>query len=97
MHGDDLDYLTGLLDFPYPDEPMKLAPGETLLLISDGVSEALDGSGALFGQERLLVAIRGRTGATATIEAVRDAVRAFEDGTDPTDDLTVMAVRYLGR
>ena len=86
-----------IVDFPYPDEPMKLAPGETLLLISDGVSEALDGSGALFGQERLLAAIRGRTGATATIEAVRDAVRAFEDGTDPTDDLTVMAVRYLGR
>ena len=29
-------------------------------------------------------------------EAIRDAVRAFEDGTDPTDDLTVMALRYLG-
>ena len=30
------------------------------------------------------------------IEAVRDAVRLVEDGTDPSDDLTVMAVRYLG-
>ncbi|ATE63101.1 CHASE2 domain-containing protein [Rhizorhabdus dicambivorans] len=85
-----------IVDFPYPDEPMKLAPGEALLLISDGVSEALNGSGALFGHERLLAAVQGRTGATAMVEAVRDAVRAFEDGTDPTDDLTVMAVRYLG-
>jgi serine phosphatase RsbU (regulator of sigma subunit) len=85
-----------IVDFPYPDEPMRLAPGEALVLISDGVSEALDGSGALFGHERVLYAIRGRDSATEIIEAVRDAVRAFENGTDPTDDLTVMAVRYLG-
>ena len=71
-------------------------PGEALVLISDGVSEALDGSSALFGHERLRAALDGRTSATAMIEAVRDAVRLFEDGTDPTDDLTVMAVRYLG-
>jgi adenylate cyclase len=85
-----------IVDFPYPDEPMTLRPGETLLLISDGVSEALNGSGTLFGGERLLGAIAGQASATAMIEAVRGAVRAFEDGTDPTDDLTVMAVRYLG-
>ena len=85
-----------IVDFPYPDEPMKLAPGESLVLISDGVSEALDGSDALFGHERLLAALRGKERATDMVEAIRDAVRAFEDGTDPTDDLTVMAVRYLG-
>jgi serine phosphatase RsbU (regulator of sigma subunit)/CHASE2 domain-containing sensor protein len=85
-----------ILDFPYPDEPMKLAPGETLVLISDGVSEALNGSDQLFGHERLIAGLTGKPDATAMIEAVREAVRAFEDGTDPTDDLTVMAVRYLG-
>ncbi|KQX26077.1 MULTISPECIES: CHASE2 domain-containing protein [unclassified Sphingomonas] len=85
-----------ILDFPYPDEPMTLAPGETLVLISDGVSEAQDGAGALFGHDRLLAALRGRTGASDMVEAMRDAVRAFENGTDPTDDLTVMAIRYLG-
>ena len=75
---------------------MRLAPGETLLIISDGVSEAQNGAGALFGHDRLLAAVQGRLGATAMVEGVRDAVRAFEDGTDPTDDLTVMAVRWLG-
>lgn len=85
-----------IVDFPYPDEPMKLAPGETLVLISDGVSEALNEADMLFGHDRLLVAIKGRTTATAMIESLRDAVRTFEGGTDPTDDLTVMAVRYLG-
>jgi len=85
-----------IVDFPYPDEPMKLAPGEALVLISDGVSEAQNGEGALFGHDRLLAALDGKASATAMVEAMRDRVRAFEDGTDPTDDLTVMAVRYLG-
>jgi hypothetical protein len=85
-----------IVDFPYPDEPMKLAPGESLVLISDGVSEALNGADQLFGHDRLLAALAGRTTATAMVEGICDAVRAFEDGTDPTDDLTVMAVRYLG-
>ncbi|MES2496810.1 MAG: CHASE2 domain-containing protein [Pseudomonadota bacterium] len=85
-----------ILDFPYPEEPMTLAPGEALVLISDGVSEAQNGASALFGHDRLVAALQGRASASAMVEAMRDAVRAFEDGTDPTDDLTVMAVRYLG-
>ncbi|MEQ1881118.1 MAG: PP2C family protein-serine/threonine phosphatase, partial [Burkholderiales bacterium] len=85
-----------IVDFPYPDEPMKLAPGETLVLISDGVSEALNGKSELFGHERLLTALKGKNSATAMIESLRDSVRAFENGIDATDDLTVMAVRYLG-
>jgi serine phosphatase RsbU (regulator of sigma subunit) len=85
-----------IVDFPYPDETMKLAPGETLVLISDGVSEALDQTDALFGHDRLVAALKGKTNATEMVEAIRVAVRDFEAGRDPTDDLTVMAVRYLG-
>lgn len=85
-----------IVDFPYPDEPMKLAPGEALVLISDGVSEAQDGDGALFGHDRLVAALAGKATSSAMVEAIRDAVRLFEAGTDPTDDLTVMAVRWLG-
>ena len=35
--------------------------------------------------------------ATELCEGLRDAVRLFEDGIEPTDDLTVMALRYLGQ
>ena len=85
-----------IVDFPYPDEPMKLAPGETLVLLSDGVSEALDRTDALFGHDRLVAALKDKTNSTEMVEAIRVAVRDFEAGRDPTDDLTVMAVRYLG-
>ena len=84
-------------EFTYPLEALKLKPGETLVLVTDGVTEAQNASAALFGRDRILT---GRDewarSATAICEAIRDEVRTFEDGTDPTDDLTVMAIRYLG-
>jgi len=85
-----------IVEFPYPQERMRLAVGETLVLISDGVSEAQNEAGVLFGHERLVASLSGKQSATAIIDGMRDAVRDFEAGTEPTDDLTIMAVRYLG-
>jgi sigma-B regulation protein RsbU (phosphoserine phosphatase) len=80
-------------ELPYPLETLTLQPGESLVLITDGVTEAQNAQGTLFGRDRILV---GGANATAIVDGIRDQVRAFEAGTDATDDLTVMAVRYLG-
>lgn len=86
----------GLVDYPYPVEPMALAPGDTLLLVTDGITEAQNREGVLYGREQLLAEAAGKTvSATVLCEGLRDAVRAFEDGIEPTDDLTVMALRYV--
>ena len=87
-----------ILDYPYPAETLTLAPGETLVLVTDGVTEAQDEAGALFGVERSAAAARAPTSRTAreTAEALIGAVRRFENGTEASDDLTVMAIRYLG-
>ena len=86
-----------VVDFAYPTEGLTLKPGETLVLVTDGVTEAQDGQDALFGSGRLLAGDSLRAGsASAVCEAIRDEVRRFEDGAEATDDLTVMAVRYLG-
>jgi len=83
-------------DLPYPLETLTLKPGDTLLLITDGVTEAQNAQGALFGRDRLLADKAVEPGsATAACEQIRDQVRIFEGGTEATDDLTVMAVRYL--
>ena len=51
----------------------------------------------MFGSARLLADDALKAGsATAICETIRDHVRNFEDGMEATDDLTVMAVRYLG-
>ncbi|MGH6706386.1 MAG: CHASE2 domain-containing protein [Sphingomicrobium sp.] len=86
-----------VVDFAYPSEALTLRPGETLLLITDGVTEAQNSQRTLFGSARLLADNALQAGcATAICEAIRDHVRNFEEGTEATDDLTVMAVRYLG-
>jgi serine phosphatase RsbU (regulator of sigma subunit) len=87
----------GLVDFTYPVEQMRLAPGDILVLVTDGITEAQDEAGHLYSRQRTQDEVAKNAGsATQMCEAIRDSVRAFEDGTDPTDDLTVMALRYLG-
>jgi CHASE2 domain-containing sensor protein len=83
-------------ELPYPLETVTLKHGETLVLITDGVTEAQNADGALFGRDRNpLENGVGPGSASAICEQIRDRVRAFEDGTEATDDLTVMAVHYL--
>lgn len=80
-------------EFPYPVEPMTLGPGETLVIITDGVTEAKAPDEDLFGRERLLEVLRAE-GRGEIIDDIVTAVRAFEAGADATDDLTVMTIEY---
>jgi sigma-B regulation protein RsbU (phosphoserine phosphatase) len=84
-------------ELAYPLESLTLKRGETLVLVTDGVTEAQNKRGELFGSKRLLAdgALKAGT-ATEIVDGIRDHVRNFEDGAEATDDLTVMAVRYIG-
>lgn len=84
-------------DFSYPLEKATLEPGESLVLVTDGVTEAQNPQGVFFGRDRMpeLDGLK-EGGATVIVDSIRDQVRAFEGGAEPTDDLTVMAIRYLG-
>lgn len=85
-----------VMDFPYPEEPARLEPGDTLVLITDGATEAQNAAEQLFGMEGTLAALRNSPeGAAATASSLADQVRAFEGDTEPSDDLTIMAVKRL--
>ena len=87
----------GLTEYDYPVEALQLSSGDTLVLVTDGITEAQDPAGGLYGRTRILEEVgRQAGGSTAMCEAIRDSVRSFETGREPTDDLTVMALRYLG-
>jgi len=82
--------------FPYPEEVHRLAPGETLIAFTDGLSEAQAPDGALFRREQVFAALSEASKAptlTGLVDGLIDHVRAFEAGGEPSDDLTVMAVR----
>jgi sigma-B regulation protein RsbU (phosphoserine phosphatase) len=76
---------------------LELEPGESLVLYTDGVTDAADGSGARFGEERLRETLRGVTAASAdeVRAAVVDTVAAFRGQAEPADDLALLVVRRL--
>jgi serine phosphatase RsbU (regulator of sigma subunit)/CHASE2 domain-containing sensor protein len=85
------------IEYDYPVESLTLARGETLVLVTDGITEAQDNGRTLYGREHLVKKLEGiEPSSTAICEAIRDDVRRFEANDDPTDDLTIMAIRYIG-
>jgi sigma-B regulation protein RsbU (phosphoserine phosphatase) len=74
----------------------RLAPGDALLLWTDGVTEAFDAGGVAFGLERLRPVVAATPAdALDTLPArLVDAVERFSAGGGPRDDLALLAVQY---
>jgi len=85
-------------DFQYSIEQRQLARGEMVLAYTDGVTEAQDANKALYSGARLerLLATAPMTGARSVVDFVRDDVRRFAAGAEQADDITLLAVRWLG-
>jgi len=85
-------------NFQYSIEQRQLAPGEMVLAYTDGVTEAQDTSHALYSSARLtrLLASAPATTAKAVVDFVRDDVHRFAAGAEQADDITLLAVRWLG-
>ena len=82
----------------FPLERARLLPGEAIFAFTDGVDEAFDAGGALFGQARLLSSLAPLAGtpAASVNSTVRDAVRRFAGEAPQSDDMTMLTLRYLG-
>jgi phosphoserine phosphatase RsbU/P len=75
---------------------VELSAGSTLVLYTDGVTEARDDTGAQFGEDELLRVVGGPEALTAagTVTAVHDAVENHLSGSrHGADDLAVLALR----
>lgn len=86
-------------DFVFDEHEAAIAPGDTLLLFSDGVTEAQRPGGELFGDERLsatLVAAANAAAADPTIivEHIAQAVDAFAAEEPQADDITLLCLSY---
>ena len=85
--------------YKYQFERYRMTPGESLCLYTDGVTEAMNAGGELYGRQRLftaLTAARGAGDAVKLVDAVRDDVREFVGTTERSDDLTILALRWNG-
>jgi sigma-B regulation protein RsbU (phosphoserine phosphatase) len=91
--------LAFLDDFPFSTGEIQLYPGDTLLLYSDGVNEAMNINNKLFTAERIqetLESLRPGESAEVVAKAVIQNVAEFVGQAPQSDDITILVVRYAG-
>jgi len=92
--------LVGLLEgVAYPHLTVALQPGDGLLLVTDGVAECFNRNDEAFGEERL-IALLTSAGPIAVDRLLDDLIAAldrFSQGVPASDDVTALAVRFLGQ
>ena len=83
--------------FAFAAETLHLAHGERLCALTDGVTEAMNAQGELYGAprlERLLAALPGRAAPAEINAAVVEDVKRFVGDAAASDDLTLLALRW---
>ncbi len=90
------DIVAGAIDeYQYTDEKLQLEHGDTLLLYTDGVTEATDADYGEYGEGRLEVLLKQHTkdDCQQIIDKVKEDVKAFAGDVEQSDDITLLALR----
>ena len=84
-------------DFQFEDETVSMKPKETLVIYSDGVSEAMNPAKELYGDKQLqqLVVKNRNKSAGEIIDTIIADVRQHANGYPQSDDITVVVVRRV--
>jgi sigma-B regulation protein RsbU (phosphoserine phosphatase) len=82
----------------YQRQEMILHKGDTLFLYTDGVTEAMNEKGELFGDERLQRVLSTLKGGAveAVVDGVMNEVKGFSRGAPRSDDIAMVAVKFHG-
>ncbi|MFL5749221.1 MAG: PP2C family protein-serine/threonine phosphatase, partial [Chloroflexota bacterium] len=74
---------------------LSLAPGDLVLLYTDGVTDTRAADGDRFGDDRLVAAVEGARGGSAQelLDAIVGAIRLFQGEEPAADDVTIVALR----
>ena len=79
----------------YEEKEYTLPPGATLFLYTDGLTEAMTQDHEQFGSERMMAQLQGGVGCQQQIERMTQAVHEFVGDAPQSDDLTMLAIRYV--
>jgi phosphoserine phosphatase RsbU/P len=80
----------------YQTQTTLLKPGDSIILYTDGVTEAMNGEYQMYSAERLLAAMRlkGVESSEEYVHEIFDSVKAHELGVPQSDDITVLVVVF---
>ncbi|WP_052699262.1 CHASE2 domain-containing protein [Hyphomicrobium sp. 99] len=89
----------GIFDFAdYPTETHQLVAGDSILLLTDGITEAFNIDGRVFGSDRLVkwVSRQAQTSSADLVQTLTEEVARFSEGMEQSDDITCVAMRFKG-
>jgi serine phosphatase RsbU (regulator of sigma subunit) len=88
----------GMFPASYDEDMAQLAPGDTLVLYTDGVTEAFNVDVQMYEEARLVERVRDDGGATAKglVTAIFDSVIGFSGAAPQSDDITVAVLSWSG-
>jgi serine phosphatase RsbU (regulator of sigma subunit) len=83
---------------PFTVETRSLAPGDRLVLYTDGVTEAQNAAEDFYGKKRLrdAVSAAGDLDCAGMHDAIQESLKAFTGGAEQSDDITLVVAEYSG-
>lgn len=83
-------------DAKFGQRQLNLKPGETLLIYTDGVTEAMNPERELFGEERFKKAVEGLASLSPEqlTQRVVGEISKYARGAEPSDDITLLAIKH---
>ena len=91
-------FVLGMFDFAaYQSRAFHLVKGDILVVYSDGLTDAENPKGEMFGEKRLLEIIRqeGPSGSSAIEQSLLKSLESFTHGMPQTDDITLVVVEKV--
>jgi sigma-B regulation protein RsbU (phosphoserine phosphatase) len=95
-HGPVIGAVSGMA---YKEDKTSLAKKDLLFLFTDGVTEAMDPDSNLYSDKRLedLLSLREYDSVNDIVNSTASDVKEFENGAEQTDDITILAIEFLGQ
>jgi sigma-B regulation protein RsbU (phosphoserine phosphatase) len=90
--------IVGMLeDARFDEEAVRLAPGESVVVFSDGISEAHNAAGEEYGEDRILAVVQRHAGSVPQemVDQLFVDVRQFCGPLPQRDDMTALVIQYL--
>lgn len=87
------------LEARYQIEEISLSPNDLFILYTDGVTEATNSESEMFGEGRLLEAIKKNTDKSADkiIQNIQTDLSRFTNNASQSDDIALMAIKFMGK
>ncbi len=86
-------------DVPFPQKKINLAAGDMIFLYTDGVTEAMNTAGELFGENYLRKVLNGENKSESLeilLENLRKAIKIHAGDAEQSDDITMLALKWNG-